>query len=290
MRTRSVLVTVFAAVLVTAWLSGCKTTAEEPSAPAPAVSEETPSVAPDPTRSEVRVYFIRGEKVGVAGREITAAEDAAAIARLTLEKLLEGPSTQDKEFGLETAIPLGTTVNGVEIDAGVATVDLSGEYVSGGGSLSMHLRVAQVVCTLTQFDDIRKVAFEIDGKSVNAIGGEGVMVSPPVGRADFEDQLPAILVETPVPGAAVTSPLTISGTSNVFEATHQLTITDPDGLIVVEEFVTATSGTGTRGTWSATVEYPLPKFDGMGSVIVYTLSAKDGKKTDIVEIPVRMTK
>ena len=137
----------------------------------------------------------------------------------------------------------------------VATVDLSKEFESGGGSLSMLLRVAQVVCTLTQYEGIDHVAFSIDGKPVESIGGEGVIVSPPVGREDFEGQLPPILVESPFALQEVTSPLRIAGSSNVFEATHQINVTDPEGLIIAEKTVTATSGTGTRGTWSVEVPY-----------------------------------
>ena len=54
----------------------------------------------------------------------------------------------------------------------------------------MRLRVAQVVYTLTQFPTIQRVAFALDGTPVEAIGGEGVVVWPPVGRAAFQDLAP----------------------------------------------------------------------------------------------------
>ena len=52
-------------------------------------------------------------------------------------------------IGMVNGIPDGTEVLGVDISDGVATVDLSEEFASGGGSLSMQLRVAQVVFTST---------------------------------------------------------------------------------------------------------------------------------------------
>ena len=51
-------------------------------------------------------------------------------------------------------IPAGTRYLGVEVSGGVATVDLSREFESGGGSLSMISRVAQVVFTVTRIDGI----------------------------------------------------------------------------------------------------------------------------------------
>ncbi len=273
--------------LLASAVSGCSRTATpRPSTPTLRPTPPTPA----PTETRVLAYFTRGEKVGVAARFVRVEPTTTALARAAMQALVAGPSDEERQFGLGTAIPQGTRVNGVTIRDKVATVDLSPEFASGGGSLSMLLRVAQVVCTLTQFDDIERVAFALDGEGVPAIGGEGVIVDPPVSRADFEEQLPAILVESPAPGEAVSSPLTVSGSSNVFEATHQLAITDPDGLIIAEKTVTATSGTGTRGSWSETVTFGPVKRDGLGAVIAFELSAKDGSRQNVVEIPVRMTR
>lgn len=287
-RRAGALAVTLALLLVAGAAAGCSSGP----APRPSSPSEQPTVRPTPPVAEpeevrVMAYFTRGEKVGVAARRVRE-ESSIALANAAMEALLAGPTAEEAEFGLGTTIPTGTRLNGIAIEDGVATVDLSPEFASGGGSLSMLLRVTQVVCTLTQFDDIERVAFALDGEKAEAIGGEGVIVDPPVSRSDFEGQLPAILVESPAPGEAVTSPVTVSGSSNVFEATHQLNITDPDGLIIAEKTVTATSGTGTRGTWSETVTFGPIKRDGLGAVIVFELSAKDGSQQNVVEIPVRM--
>ncbi len=183
-----------------------------------------------------------------------------------------------------TEIPEGTELLGLDIADGVATVDLSGEFEAGGGSLSMQLRVAQVVFTLTQFDTVDTVEFLVDGTPVESIGGEGVMVDG-VDRSSFTNVTPAVLIESPVPGEAVSSPLEITGMANTFEATVNYTVTDGDGLIVTEGFTTATAGMGTFGTFSVLATFAVPT-PGFGSVIGFEISAEDGSQANVYEVPV----
>jgi len=133
--------------------------------------------------------------------------------------------------------------------------------------------LAQLVYTLTQF---LPHSAEVDGV--------------PYTRTDFEEYTPAILVESPLAFEEVTSPLRVTGTANTFEATFNYELTDTDGKIVDENFVTATSGTGTRGTFDFTTAPFTVPFDGVGELIVFELSAKDGSRINLVEIPLKMTK
>ena len=139
---------------------------------------------------------------------------------------------------------------------------------------SIEEGLAQVVYTLTQFPEVEQVEVQ-----------DGVRDA-----ADFEDQTPAILVESPLAFEDVASPLRVTGTANTFEANFQYELTDTDGRIVDESFVTATSGSGTRGTFDfTTAAYTVP-FDGVGALIVFESSAKDGSRINLVEIPLRMTR
>ena len=71
------------------------------------------------------------------------------------------------------------------------------------------------------------------------------------------------------------SPISLRGTANVFEAVFQLEVLDPNGAVKATRTVMASSGTGTRGTWSASVPFSLGEA-GAGRIRVFTLSAKDG--------------
>ena len=69
----------------------------------------------------------------------------------------------------------------------MAKVDLSKDFESGGGSLSLSLRLAQVTCTLDQFDSVSGVRFLLDGDLVNVFSGNGIVLDQPVGCADYAE-------------------------------------------------------------------------------------------------------
>jgi hypothetical protein len=165
-----------------------------------AVTEPTGTV---PTSVSLEAWFLRGEQLV---RELRTHEATPLVATAAMRALLAGPTPAELESGLGTAIPAGTRLLGIAIKKGVATVDLTSDYQSGGGSLSMQARLGQVVYTLTQFPTVRRVRFHLDGEPVNVFSGEGIVLDHPVGRKDYEDLLPVIVVESPVEGARVTSP------------------------------------------------------------------------------------
>ncbi|MBS3957258.1 MAG: GerMN domain-containing protein [Clostridiales bacterium] len=285
-RLKTALATAALSVLMAMSVTGCREAESEPPAPVPGPATESPaSQVPEPAAksTSVLVYLVDGEKLTVARREISATPGVAAAA---MDELLTGVAERESELGFATEIPEGTVLLGLQIEEGVATVDLSGEFQSGGGSTSMLLRVAQVVYTLTQFDTVDTVSFMIDGVPAEAIGGEGVMVDPPVGREDFTDNvLPLIFVESPAPWDAVEPPLRVTGVSNTFEATLLLELVDSGGRIIFEGMATATAGSGTWGTFDVVIDYEA-ELEGSGSLIVFEESAEDGSRINLKEIPI----
>jgi len=236
-----------------------------------------------PETTTFAVYLLQGEKVAPVRRRVEATR---GVARAALTALLDGPTESEATAGYGSTIPSGTELRGVAVADGTATVDLSSRFASGGGSLSMLTRVAQVVYTATQFPGVERVAFRLDGVPAAAIGGEGVIVDPPVARADFEDQTPAILVESPLPGDTVRSPVRLRGTANVFEANIGLEVRTVDGTVLKRTFMTATSGTGTRGTFDDEVTVDAPA--GPFVIFVFAPSGKDGSPLFPVELPLTL--
>jgi Sporulation and spore germination/Immunoglobulin-like domain of bacterial spore germination len=249
---------------------------------APTTAAEATSTTAAGKEVAARVYFVRQEKVATAGRFISTPNATTVL----LKQLLAGPSRFETDIGMSTEIPAGTEVLDATIDGRVAIVDLSAEFASGGGSLSMQLRVAQVVFTLTQFDTIDAVTILIDGEAVKAIGGEGIPAAN-LNRDDFQNVTPMILVESPVPGEEISSPLEVRGISNTFEANVQYAITDPDGMILREGFTTATAGNGEWGTFRFTDQYATTQ-SGLGAVILWQDDTESGGQRDVYEVPVQI--
>lgn len=231
------------------------------------------------------MYFLHGEKVSAVPRTVSTPATAGAAVRA----LLSGPSRSESRYARTTAIPSGTRLRSVVIRDHVATVDLSGRYDDGGGSLSMRARLAQVVFTLTRFPTVHKVAFEIEGKPVKSFGPEGIVLNGPVGRADFEDVSPAVLVESPLLGDTAHSPLRVWGTANTFEAQFQLKLTDASGHKAADVLVRATSGTGTRGTFDVTIPYRVVR-TGTGLLTAYFLSPADGRPVTVDTVPLTVNR
>ncbi len=212
-------------------------------------------------------------------------------AEATLTALLDGPSPFEAEIGMTSAVPPTTALLGVTVADGVADVDLDAAFEEPSGSFTDTLRVAQVVFTLTGFDDVDTVRFAIDGDQRETVGSHGIDVSGTDGagiaRDDVPEARPPILLETPAPGAPVTDPLTIAGESNTFEGTVRWALTDPEGRIVDEGFLTATAGSGVWGTFSAEIgAEATADRGGLGAVILWEDSPEDGRQTNIVEVPV----
>ena len=264
-------------------------------ASASSTSEETPTrgtttatprgVPPEPEeRTTLRAYFLRGDSVAPVERQVPQTQ---AVARAALEELLTGTTDQEGGAGLTSAMPGGTRLLSVTVANGVATVDLSAEFLSGGGTLSVRARLAQVVYTLTQFPTVDAVTFRIEGQETTVFGGGGVVIPSPVSRDEFEDLTPAILLDSPAQGATVTSPVRLLGTANTFEATFRIAIFDAAGNLLADQFATATSGSGTRGSFDVSVPFTVATA-GPGTIRVYESSAQDGSPINIVDVPVQL--
>jgi Immunoglobulin-like domain of bacterial spore germination len=96
-----------------------------------------------------------------------------------------------------------------------------------------------------------------------------------------------IEVTEPARGATVTSPVTISGTADVFEATVSIRILDATNNVLAETFTTATCGTGCRGDYTIDVPFSV-NTPQQGVIQVFEVSAKDGSMINTVRIPVTL--
>jgi hypothetical protein len=227
------------------------TSSATPPPTAPSTTTTTP--APQP-KLAIRVYFVREGRVAPVRRLVP---NTPAVGQAALEELTRGPTAAERADGLSTATG-SLRLTGLSIQSGEA--DLSElTHVS-------QLAEAQIVYTLTQFPTVRKVRI-----------GDDVL-----DRSDLEDVTPVILVESPLAGEAVSSPISVRGTSNTFEATMRVEVRR-GAEVLTSETVTASSGSGDRGTFSAALD--VDAAPGPITLVAFEPSAENGQPIHTVRVP-----
>jgi hypothetical protein len=248
----------------------------------PTGTTTTPTEHTAARRIGLETWFTRQGKLFVTERGVPA---TVSVGRVALDRMLAGPSATEYAAGLRSQIPAGTALRGLNIAAGTATVDLSSSFGAAASPSTTRLRIAQVVYTLAQFPTVTRVRFEINGQAVTSIGG--IPVRGPQTPAMYSGYLPAIIVQNPVIGGQVTSPVTVSGTADVFEATVSLRILNSAGKEIARTFTTATCGTGCRGDYSVAVRYAVTH-EEPGTIEVFETSMENGQPLNVQLIPVTL--
>lgn len=249
-------------------LAACGSTRTAATTSAPPTATQAP-VSPAPTT--VAVYFLRHGKVAPVAVQVP---HTSAVATAALNALVGAAPD-----GYETAIPAGTQLVSLEIANGIATATLSPE--ARGMPTAAE---AQIVYTLTRFPTVTGVGFRAPDGPLPILDENGEPLDTFATRANFEHETPLILVDSPLPGERVTSPIRVAGTSNLFEASSLLELHQA-GKTIASTIVTASAGNGERGTFD--VELP---YEGSGSatLVTYDRSAADGSLENRVELPLTL--
>ena len=256
------------------------------SSPSPTDSPSPPSPSPSSIPARDFTYEVWFNYDGYLFVTHRTEPFVPGVGARSVEAVLEGPTNDESAAGLSSAINPGTRLLGLTIHSGVATVNLDETFGAEETPATAVGSLSQIVYTLTQFDSIDGVVFEVGGTRLTNFGGYELRV--PQRRVSFADQLPAILLESPGIGERVSSPVTISGSADVFEAVVSIAILDEHGRTVASSFTMATCGTGCRGSYTVDVRYDVGTRQP-GTIRVYEVSAKDGSPLHVVEIPVLLT-
>jgi immunoglobulin-like protein involved in spore germination/sporulation and spore germination protein len=249
-----------------------------PQAPTPPASGSVSPAGP----VTLQAWFARGGKLFETSRTVPATR---SVGKAAVNAVLAGPNAAEANAGLVSDVPAGTSLLGLNIAGGVATVDLSSSFGAPAAASAVSLRLAQVVYTLTQFSSVRSVHWRINGQDVTSVAG--VPVTGPQTQAAYAGDLPPITVSSPVIGATVTSAVTVSGTADVFEAVVSIEILNASGKEIARTFTMASCGTGCRGTYSTSVAFSVAGTQ-KGTIEVFERSAKDGSPVHMQAIPVTL--
>lgn len=115
---------------------------------------------PAATEATVTIFMMDGNRVAPVTR--TGRSDMPR-PELVLRALLSGPTTDELAKGLSTSLPAPIELNGVTLNEGVAEVDLNPAFESGMREELLR-RVAQVVYTLSELDEVDAVRFFTNGQ------------------------------------------------------------------------------------------------------------------------------
>ena len=140
---------------------------------------------------ETKVYFTKtkgkGELLFIpVTRNIN--EENGFVAE-SLKELFLGPTKQEELKGIMTEIPVGTRLIKVEQSEDDILIDISSQFVTGGGSAAMQLRYLQIYKTLRKIAPQKKLYLYVDGKPIKTIGGEGLEVTQPLTKINDYTQI-----------------------------------------------------------------------------------------------------
>lgn len=153
------------ALLAAALLAGCGNT--EPAAPnkTPAKTAAAETV-PAEKEATLTVYLPADD-----GMHITRHTETVPAKDKTLKKALTRMIRADRAAAYPL-LPTGLTLKSVSVADGTATVNFSKELESlASGSTTEALFVAMVVDTATEFPNVKAVRFEMEGRSLDRLGG-----------------------------------------------------------------------------------------------------------------------
>jgi spore germination protein GerM len=157
-------------------------TAIEPDAASPTPTDSTQA----PIDQNVQVYWLKSTdtqfELVPSPVTVSAPGQPETLLKAALEAMLKGSDAPE----LTSTVPQGTTLRQVELKPDGVHVDLSQEFTTGGGSTSMTGRVGQVIYTATTLDPKAPVWLAVEGKPLEVLGGEGLIIDQPMTRENFE--------------------------------------------------------------------------------------------------------
>jgi hypothetical protein len=252
-----------------------------PTSPVEQAEEEMPTVV---------VYFLdaRTSTLVPVARDLNVlnVRPLPDLAPLTLDLLFFGPGAWDAaplpdpvaaaETTLDTAIPAGTELRGITVDAaGTAYVDLSGDFAAAPPEA-----LAQVVFTATRLAGVASVRFLIEGEP-QYLMAERLSLVPaaslptgadpvdPVTRGAFAALLPVVMIESPALGDTLTLPEVITGITGETDADVLLDLLAADGTVLWHAAAPATCPGCPAGTFAVEVPDSLAAGTGWTTLQAY---------------------
>ncbi len=137
-------------------------------------------------QNKVLVYFSKTQGNDVVTEPVVRdvpkprPTSSQGVIEYAVSELFKGPTAKELKEGYYTEVPKGTHILYVEETPDKVVVNISQEFTTGGGSNSMIHRLQEVVKTIASVPQKKPVYLDVNGKQLETLGGEGVMVDEPV--------------------------------------------------------------------------------------------------------------
>ena len=116
-------------------------------------------------------------------REIPIGQNRLEYA---INELLKGPNIVEKSTGAYSEIPKTTKLLKIKQNGNKIIIDFSSDFQYGGGTDSVYSRMMQLIKTALANTENKNIYLYLDGKQVNFIGGEGIMITQPLNENSLE--------------------------------------------------------------------------------------------------------
>ena len=233
-----------------------------PAVASPSAAPATADPAPTPGQRALPLYYVAdtpaGPRLAREFRRLPVGPEPAAAGTAAVTALFAMPTGTVP--GHRSLWAPGSALSGPVTHAdGVVTVDLA---TGAATTLPAEpiLAVQQLVYTVTgALGTTDPVQLLVDGERVPRLWNDGVATVGPVARADPLGVRVLVGIDDPVEGAAVTSPVRVSGEAAVFEA-NLLWEVRKDGTVVRSG--SATTAEGQRfAAYAFAVELPPGEYE-----------------------------
>lgn len=134
---------------------------------------------PEEQEVELTLYFSDDQAmylVPTKEKAMVADTSTATLAKVIVEKLIAGP---DKD-SLQPTIPAEADLLSVKVDNKIAVLNFNQAFVDKhpGGSTGESMTIYSLTNSLTELEGIDKVAFQVEGQSIETLKGHMDLTQP----------------------------------------------------------------------------------------------------------------
>jgi spore germination protein GerM len=167
--------------------------------PAPEEKKQEEEIVKSPTevltsendkkeKETVDVYFLAldANSNGIYKKVKREIPEGSKKLEFAINELLKGPNLIEKSGGAYSEIPKSTKLISIKETGNKIIINFSSDFQYGGGTDSIYSRMMQLIKTSLANTENKQIYLYLDGKQINFIGGEGIMISQPLSENSLE--------------------------------------------------------------------------------------------------------